>query len=444
MAKRILLAFLLTTFHAVASPVTDTARKELDEAIAKMGAKADFVFHIEEDPSLGYDGVRIEPCADGVILAGHPDRGPIYAVDVYLEKYCGVRWWAPGESYYPKLKKLPRPTKKYVYVPPFRIRETFYRSTLFDVDFKVRSKVNATSYTRYILPPNKEQFIPPEKGGNHKLVFFKARRSAYHSFFMIIPPERHFAAHPEWFSLVKGKRVGVRDNNSWSACKGQLCLTNEEMFREYVRETKRLLRESPDCDSIQVTQNDWDRDWCECDKCKAVYEREGAISGLYIDFANRVAAEVEKEFPKVTIDTFAYQFTRKAPKTVRPRHNVVVRLCDIECAFNRPLTDPKYLKNRAFRKDVEGTYAQFLSPSLKRVYFSPHFSYHSHLFIVFPSLPCYNLPVSTTNALHFSGTGTAPITKNSTAHFRRAASRRKQPTHLLMQFQIFCERGRHP
>ena len=76
---------------------------------------------------------------------------------VYLEKYCGVRWWAPGESYYPKLKKLPRPTKKYVYVPPFRIRETFYRSTLFDVDFKVRSKVNATSYTRYILPPNKER-----------------------------------------------------------------------------------------------------------------------------------------------------------------------------------------------------------------------------------------------------------------------------------------------
>lgn len=242
----------LAMFHAVASPVTDTARKELDEAIAKMGAKADFVFHIEEDPALGYDGVRIEPCADGVILAGHPDRGPIYAVDVYLEKYCGVRWWAPGESYYPKLKKLPRPTKKYVYVPPFRIRETFYRSTLFDVDFKVRSKVNATSYTRYILPPHKEQFIPPEKGGNHKLVFFKARRSAYHSFFMIIPPERHFAAHPEWFSLVKGKRVGVRDNNSWSACKGQLCLTNEEMFREYVRETKRLLRESPDCDSIRL------------------------------------------------------------------------------------------------------------------------------------------------------------------------------------------------
>lgn len=30
-----------------------------------------------------------------------------------------------------------------------------------------------------------------------------------------------------------------------------------------------------------------------------------------------------------------------------------MRLCDIECAFNRPLTDPKYLKNRAFRKDVE-------------------------------------------------------------------------------------------
>ena len=74
--------------------------------------------------------------------------------------------------------------------------------------------------------------------------------------------------------------------------------------------------------------------------------------GLYIDFANRVAEAVEKEFPNVTIDTFAYLFTRKAPKAVRPRRNVVVRLCDIECAFNRPLADPTYESNRAFLADL--------------------------------------------------------------------------------------------
>ena len=152
---------------------------------------------------------------------------------------------------------------------------------------------------------------------------------------------------------MKGVRTANgHDTGTGLRPSGQLCLTNEEMFRAYVAETKRLLRESPDCDSIQVTQNDWNRDWCECERCQAVYDREGAVSGLYIDFANRVAAEVEKEFPHVTIDTFAYLYTRKAPKSVRPRHNVVVRLCDYECAFNRPLADPTYEANRAFFADL--------------------------------------------------------------------------------------------
>ena len=300
------------------------------------------------------DEIRRGTVDGKVVLSGDATRGVLYSVDAFLEDVAGVRWWTTGESDYPSrpgwtLGEL----APYRYAPPFRFRETFYRATLMDADFKVRAKVNTTSYTRFILPPNEEKFIPPEKGGNHKLVFFKGRRSAYHSFFQILPPARYFKDHPEWYSLVKGARIAKgHDTGTGQRPAGQLCLTSEEMFRAYVAETKRLLRENPDCDSIQVSMNDWNRDWCECDTCKAFYDREGAISGLYIDFANRVAAEVEKEFPNVTIDTFAYLFTRKAPKTVRPRQNVVVRLCDIECAFNRPLADPTYAQNRAFLADL--------------------------------------------------------------------------------------------
>ena len=301
-----------------------------------------------------YDEIRRGTVDGCVVLDGHGQRGALYSVDSFLEDVAGVRWWNSGESDYPKRPGWrPENVAAYRYVPPFRFRETFYRSTLTDADFKVRAKVNTTSYTRYIIPPAVEQMIPAAKGGNHKLVFFPVRRSAYHSFFMIIPPAVYFKDHPEWFSLVKGERVGSRDNNNWSKCKGQLCLTNEEMLREFVKNTKRLLRENPDCNSIQVTQNDWNHGVCECEKCKAFCDREGAVSGLYIDFANRVAAEVEKEFPNVFIDTFAYQFTRKAPKTVRPRKNVLVRLCDIECAFNRPLSDSTYERNRTFYRDLQ-------------------------------------------------------------------------------------------
>ena len=81
-------------------------------------------------------------------------------------------------------------------------------------------------------------------------------------------------------------------------------------------------------------------------------EDGGAASGPYLRFANEVAEAVEKEFPHVRIDTFAYQFTRKAPTKTCPRHNVVVRLCDIECDFARPLNKPLPPHKASFAKDL--------------------------------------------------------------------------------------------
>ena len=291
-----------------------------------------------------YDEIRRGTVDGCVVLDGHAQRGAIYAVDAFLEDVAGVRWWTAGESDYPQRPGWrPGTVPPCRYAPPFCFRETFYRSTLTDVDFKVRSKVNTTSYTRYILPPVEERFVPPEKGDNHKLVFFKPRRSAYHSFFQVLPPEKYAKDHPDWYSEIDGKRTGG----------GQLCVTNPEMLKEYVANTLKLLRESPDCDAIQVSQNDaGEAGVCRCAACLAAKEAEGAWSGPYLTFANKVAAAIEREFPHVTVDTFAYMFTRKAPKTVRPRHNVVVRLCDIECAFNRPLADPAYEVNRTFVRDL--------------------------------------------------------------------------------------------
>src|SRR5438309_1888645 len=58
-----------------------------------------------------------------------------------------------------------------------------------------------------------------------------------------------------------------------------------------------------------------------------------------IDFVNYVAEQIEPEFPNVLVDTFAYQYTRHAPKNIHPRKNVCVRLCSIECNFREPFTD---------------------------------------------------------------------------------------------------------
>ena len=285
-----------------------------------------------------HDDVLLWDDGSGQILDGDPARGPLYAVGVYLERFAGVRWWTSTESRYPRLDEGALPRANLRYAPPLKYREAYYLDG-FDPLLKVRSKINYSSAARYEPATPVHPFIPPELGGNYRLYFFEGRRSAYHSFFEVLPPSRHFEAHPEWYSLVGGKRVAQ-----------QLCLSNDEMAEAYIAETLHRLREMPEANFIQVSQND-QMGACECDACRAIEAEDGgAHSGIYLKFANRVAEAIEKEFPNVMVDTFAYQFTRKAPTRTKPRRNVVVRLCDIECAFNKPLTE--FDQNRAFLDDL--------------------------------------------------------------------------------------------
>ena len=54
----------------------------------------------------------------------------------------------------------------------------------------------------------------------------------------------------------------------------------------------------------------------------------GVGGGPLLDFVNFLADGIKDKYPEVYIDTLAYQYTQKAPKTIRPRDNVIVRLCD--------------------------------------------------------------------------------------------------------------------
>ena len=283
------------------------------------------------------DEIAVKSIPAGLVLTGDRTRGPIYAVDTYLEDACGVRWWTADESFYPKLGDLPVKDISIRHAPPLRYRETFYLGAL-EPRFKVRLKGNFTSRTKYQL--RQPARIPAELGGDSTLHFFEKRASSYHSMMQILPPAKYFDAHPEWYSLVEGKRVPR-----------QLCLTNHEMRESFIAELGALLAEHPDTDFVQVSQDD-NQDRCQCAACRAVEVEEEAVSGLYLRFVNDVAAALEVKFPHVTFDTFAYRFTRKPPKKTRPRHNVTVRLCDIECSFNAPIGE--FAANRPFLADLDG------------------------------------------------------------------------------------------
>jgi len=270
---------------------------------------------------LGKEGIVIRTLGNDLILAGGQPRGTLYAVYTFLEQSLGCRWWSSTASTIPKKTDLVIPPINIRYVPPLEYRESFWFDA-FDADWAVRNKCNGHAHR-----------LDNKRGGKHIYEGF------VHTFYSLIPPDKYFKDHPEWFSLINGKRTYHR---------AQLCLTNEQMRRQLVENLKARLRRNPAATIASVSQNDWHGN-CQCPKCAAIEQQEGSPAGLLLRFVNAVAEDIEKDFPNVTISTLAYQYTRKAPKYTRPRHNVIVRLCSIECSFSKPLSDPR---NKAFAEDL--------------------------------------------------------------------------------------------
>lgn len=281
---------------------------------------------------LGHDGIVIRTAGNNLILAGGQPRGTLYAVYTFLEDTVGVRWWTSSETYVPSRKTLSIPELNIVYTPKLRYREAFYRDPNENPLFAAKLKLNGNFYD-----------IPKDYGDHYKILGW------CHTSYKLLPPDEYFAQHPDWYSEVNGKRT---------TSGAQLCLTNDEMRKELTRVALQWISKNPTAGIISITQNDCGGR-CECPKCKAVEQEEGSPSGPLIRFVNAVAEDIEKQYPDMLVETLAYQYTRKPPLHVKPRHNVVVRLCSIECDFSKPLDSES---NKKFRDDMTGWKA--IAPNL--------------------------------------------------------------------------------
>ena len=276
------------------------------------------------DPkTAAFDSVAVETVGKNLVLTGHAKRGTLYAVYTFLEDNIGVRWWADDGTFIPENPDIKIGAIKTRYAPPLTYRRIDYR-----VGFDP------------VLSGRLKSGILLMKDAELRKEIDDTFAIWCHSFYKIIPPEKYFKEHPEWFSMINGRRT-FKD--------AQLCLSNEDMTKEAVKNVLEALRKKPHARFVHVSQNDWINP-CDCPKCKAFEAAHGGErSASVINFANKIGEAIEKEFPDVSVVTFAYQYTRSAPKSIKPRKNVWVELCSIECDFAHPLeTD----KDFGFTKDI--------------------------------------------------------------------------------------------
>ena len=241
----------------------------------------------------------------------------MYGVYTFLEDYLGCRWFHPEVSRIPKHQRAEIGAINDTQTPIIASRDMHYFVGE-DADWAARNKING----------HHAHELTEQHGGRIRFA-----SPMYHTFYRLMPGgvhqglQEYLKEHPEYYSEVNGKRVGEY---------AQLCLTNPEVVRIAIETVKRWIREQPDRTIFTVSQNDYGG-WCECENCRAVDEQEESHMGSLLRFVNQVAEAIEEEHPDKYISTLAYAYSRKPPKTVRPRHNVLVRLSDIECCFSHPL-----------------------------------------------------------------------------------------------------------
>jgi hypothetical protein len=262
---------------------------------------------------LGKDGFVIATDSLRLIIAGGNGKGTLYGVYTFLEKYLGCRMYSPKVKIIPKQERIVLGTIDDKQVPVIRFRDTHYRVS-WDPEYTDWHKLN---HDEHGDRPAWGMFV--------------------HTFNSLVPPEIYFKDHPEYYALRNGKRIPT-----------QLCLSNPDVLKIVIQNLRKKMAANPGALYWSVSQND-NRQYCTCENCLAIDEREGSPSGSIINFVNQVA----EQFPDKMISTLAYEYSRKAPLTLKPRKNINIMLCSIEMRRDRPFAEASDTVSTAFVRDVK-------------------------------------------------------------------------------------------
>ena len=262
----------------------------------------------------GEEGFKIECSGGNLSILSGGGKGSLYGAVTVLERYLGVSYYAKGTYKLTESKDVVLPAFSDVETPAFRYRQTQgygLEDPLYRAWFRLEEPDDMFVEGMWV-----------------------------HTFNRILPASKYGKEHPEWYSFINGERR-PGDHSQW-------CLSNPEVLEAAVAVLDSIFRANPGMKMISVSQNDGNNTYCTCPECSAVDEYEGAHSGSYIRFMNKLA----ERFPDKEFSTLAYLFTMKAPMHVKPLPNVNIMLCDIDCKREVPLTENA--SGREFMEALEG------------------------------------------------------------------------------------------
>lgn len=291
------------------------------DAVARSGQPAD-------RRALGEEALRIRVGPKAVGIDGGRPRGTLYGVYEFFEELCGVRFLTFDNTFYPQdgaARKIPLGVR--FVNPTFAFRWSYYGESSRYPEFAARLRVNTVS-------------DDPKLGGRTGF------RLVSHNVAYLVPPAKFGKEHPEYYALVDGQRKLEEGGGG-----PQLCASNPELVGVVTDAVLEEIRKNPTARNINIAQMD-NSSYCTCPRCAEIDEREASHAGATLALVNAVAERIEKIHPAVLISTYAYWYSRKPPKTIKPRRNVMIQLCSIECCDFHAIDDPACELNRSFCADL--------------------------------------------------------------------------------------------
>ena len=285
--------------------VADTLNVYLKKSLGiELPIKNDFqgnnkYIHLKYNSDILNDFISLSFSNNSITIQGNNSKMLSYGVYEFLERFVGVRWYSTDFTLVPEISSINIPLdKEIIYKPLVTTRTVHSRLFYNDSSFADKLKVSNEAFPNYV--PN----------------------ARVHTFHRFIPYEKFYDDHPEYYAFRNGKRLAT-----------QLCLTNENVL-EIVKDSVASFFKKYDLSTVISVSQDDNTQYCMCDNCSEIHDREGSPAGSMIYFVNQIA----KSFPDKTISTLAYQYTRKPPLT-KPESNVLITLCSIECDRSIPIDE---------------------------------------------------------------------------------------------------------
>ncbi len=312
------------------TPTEQLAAAELQKHLEIKGVAIEpsgLPITLSVDQTLGDDCYRIEGSVnvseeqrgeEYVNIIGGNGRGVFYGVVRFLEEYAGTRFFTYElETHTADPVTLPE-TILIEYTPVFEFRSTSWTAMTTDPLFCVKSGVNGFVGS-----------ITDDMGG----IITYGSGLFVHTFGVLTETDYPYPGYAPNPCLALDTAIG------------------QENLAKVIKNLRAVLEKDPTVNIVSVSQNDTE-DHCECENCLAIEKEEGSPAGVLLRFINAVADDLAPDYPNLVIDTLAYKYTRKAPLITKPRDNVCIRLCSIECHFNHPLTTENCSVCSAFRYDL--------------------------------------------------------------------------------------------